>query len=475
MTLATLVIAGALAGLFFVLPLPMWLCIVPAVMAVVWWERCVEAGLVLMTLCSSWAVFSIRIPGLFSNARLPMVIVPAITIITGLGIMVRLTRNSRLKVFNAGTDVPVIVFLTLTLASSVVAWSSQRPPAMFKAYILSLALYLTCFGAYWTTACLVRSKREEGQCLLKLLIIALFLSAAPVAVMEFIGLGEAGGEVKYGQDIDGFLGGGFLGCYWVLVLSVAIGLLIKMRSVVIRAALAVVIAAGTAGLVIPYARAAWVGMGVAFTTILFRLKKTYCAMFLAACCLFLLWNPVWEAMLDTFTNRKIEGTYSRLRLWSAGIEIIRENPVIGVGPGNFGIFSSASRGPVRSSHNNYIEFAVESGVLAPIAIAAFLIVVWFAVSRVSNSHESPLISGTALGIVGALTGIAAASAFGDFLLPVRSNAGYVSISGSIYLWIFLGFVVGIRCRMRDKSDMPLAEKAAGQEEAGPQSQSDWEE
>jgi len=443
--------AAALGALFFVLPLPMWVALLPALAAVVWWERCVEAMLVLLVATSSWLVIPLKVPGLFSRPRLAMIMIPALTMLTALGMLARLASGRRVRVFSARTDAPALVFLSLALVSAVIAWSYQRPPAMFKQYALALSIYLTCFGAYWVTATLIRNREANSDKLLLWIVIAMLAASLPVAALEFVGWEQAGATVEYGQDIDAPLGGGFLGCYWVMMLSIALGLLLKLRHTLWRLALLPYIAMGVAGLIIPFARAAWVGGAVALATILFRLKKLYLALLLVGCSLLLLYDPVWQKALDLFTDRQIRGTYSRFTLWQGGLDLIKEHPLIGVGPGNYGYFSFTGKGPIYSAHNNYIEVAVESGVFELAAFVAFIAMVWLAIDQLCKRPGPPLRSGVALGALGALAGIAAASVFGDFLLPVRSNNGFVSISGSIYLWIVIGYMVGARDRLEGAS------------------------
>ena len=66
--------------------------------------------------------------------------------------------------------------------------------------------------------------------------------------------------------------------------------------------------------------------------------------------------------LDTLTGRTT--------IWSAGVEQFKEDPIIGVGAGTFGIAVRDELGATRAAHNVFIEAAVETGVIGLCFLAA---------------------------------------------------------------------------------------------------------
>lgn len=108
----------------------------------------------------------------------------------------------------------------------------------------------------------------------------------------------------------------------------------------------------------------------------------------------------WERMNSLITWQEInegESLQSRQALLWGGLKLIGDNPLLGVGPGNFGAAFVAnrpslatetaatgdarSRQPLGVAHNLYLEFFVECGVLAGVALLAV-----FACSAAGFSH-----------------------------------------------------------------------------------------
>lgn len=75
----------------------------------------------------------------------------------------------------------------------------------------------------------------------------------------------------------------------------------------------------------------------------------------------------------------------RLESWKAGLAMVADHPLFGVGPENFGRFAhqynpQAKEG--RIAHNEFIQTAAESGVLAGLALVAVVLLAWAALRRV---------------------------------------------------------------------------------------------
>ncbi len=134
-------------------------------------------------------------------------------------------------------------------------------------------------------------------------------------------------------------------------------------------------------------------------------------------------------MSSTFLGERIEkiddgSTKTRIKLYEKGINIIRENPIFGVGLSNY---SSLSGG--LYSHSNYIEVAANTGIVGFMLYYSIYVVLWIRLNRIKRMTNDPDI----LNIIGILR-----AAFFMILL--------VSFSGVIYYskleWIFLASAIG---------------------------------
>lgn len=112
------------------------------------------------------------------------------------------------------------------------------------------------------------------------------------------------------------------------------------------------------------------------------------------------------------------GTSTRLELWTAGLRMIKESPLTGVGLGNFKPMVSRYEGSAgeldKIAHNTYIEFAAELGIPG---LVVFLVILGctfrslqFVLRRAGPSTPQILVD-AAQGIYAGLVGVAVAIFF----------------------------------------------------------------
>ncbi|MCC6155671.1 MAG: O-antigen ligase family protein [Candidatus Hydrogenedentes bacterium] len=80
-------------------------------------------------------------------------------------------------------------------------------------------------------------------------------------------------------------------------------------------------------------------------------------------------NPSMDAMLDPNT------ALLRLGYWISGVHMFADNPITGVGLGNFGIayphYQILGAGDVKPAHNDYLQAACETGLFGLVAFLVF--------------------------------------------------------------------------------------------------------
>jgi hypothetical protein len=141
------------------------------------------------------------------------------------------------------------------------------------------------------------------------------------------------------------------------------------------------------------------------------------------------------------------------------LEIIRVNPLLGLGPANYYWYTPLF--PIRgyfvrfNSHNNYVDIVAQIGLLG---LACFL---WFAWElgrlglRLRNQAKEGFERAYIYGALGGLAGTLAAGMFADWVLPFVYNIGLRGFRMSILGWIFLGGVVSVEQIVRHRA-MPSA-------------------
>ena len=83
-------------------------------------------------------------------------------------------------------------------------------------------------------------------------------------------------------------------------------------------------------------------------------------------------KTTWER-LGTIHSEVAEGTFTnRTRIWTAGLEVYREHPIIGVGSGAFGESVYSRLDVPYVAHNSYLSILVELGTIGATLFAALL-------------------------------------------------------------------------------------------------------
>ena len=149
-----------------------------------------------------------------------------------------------------------------------------------------------------------------------------------------------------------------------------------------------------------------------------------------------------------------EYSYStRLDAWIILLEIIRVNPILGLGPANYYYYTPLYeiRGyAVRfNSHNQYLDLIAQTGVLGLVMIVWFFIAIWRVGWQLRNRVPEGFPRAYVYATLGGLAGTAASGMLGDWFLPFVYNVSIAGMRSSILGWLFLGGLVAIEQMVRN--------------------------
>jgi O-antigen ligase len=156
--------------------------------------------------------------------------------------------------------------------------------------------------------------------------------------------------------------------------------------------------------------------------------------------------PVMQLLPD-FLASDDYSVSTRLDAWIIMAEIIKVNPILGVGFGNYYWYTPLFR--IRgwtvtfNSHNNYVDIVAQTGL---VGLACFF---WFfaEAGRLGWQLRDRVPDGFAKGYVyGALGGLAAtlvAAMLGDWVLPFVYNIGLSGFRTGVLAWLFLGGLLAL--------------------------------
>lgn len=247
-----------------------------------------------------------------------------------------------------------------------------------KILVVWLAVWL---ASVWVS----RASRDE----VTMVMLCIAISGAALGILALLGTGpqslQQGGAVATNRATGSFTSPNQLGAYMVLALPLTIVLAAEKRGL-LRAVLLVAIGLDIAGLTLTLARAAIIGAIVAGLVLL--AWPSYRRVVLAGLAVVLVLavvNPkvVQNKEVQTVATR-LETVQSfssasggRLEVWSATPGIIADHALIGIGEGNFPLYSARSgvldvnAVPFDHAHNVVLTVAAETGLLG---LAFFL---WF--------------------------------------------------------------------------------------------------
>lgn len=133
----------------------------------------------------------------------------------------------------------------------------------------------------------------------------------------------------------------------------------------------------SAALLLTFTRGAWLGWGAAVFTILMLTRSPWRIWAVAGVVFFVTFMPMnlFTRLVSTF-DAKQESNFDRIRMLQAGVEMIKDHPVLGVGPANvkesYALYKKhdAPRARPPHLHNNVVQLWAERGILG---LAAYLV------------------------------------------------------------------------------------------------------
>jgi O-antigen ligase len=156
-------------------------------------------------------------------------------------------------------------------------------------------------------------------------------------------------------------------------------------------------------------------------------------------------------------------TITRLEAWRIMIEIIKVNPVFGLGMANYYFYTPLF--PILgykinfNSHNNYIDIIAQTGLVGLFCYLWFLgelgLLGWRMRSQVPEGFPRAYV----IGALGGLVGTLALGLLGDWVIPFVYNIGLEGFRSSMFAFLFLGGLVAL-ARMYNVSPSRSVEVSA---------------
>jgi O-antigen ligase len=200
-----------------------------------------------------------------------------------------------------------------------------------------------------------------------------------------------------------------------------------------------------AALILSLSRGGWIGflLGLVFmalalvTNRYFEQRKLVAALaggFLLVALVVLASTPVVER-IRTFEQRgETPNLRARVTVWGGAVEMIKDHPLLGTGPGTFATVFTQYQPPGFASryfmaHNDYLHFTSEVG-LPMIVILVWMIIALYRRGFAKLKNPSRLVRGATLGAMSGVTAILFHSIV-DFNLHIPANALLFTVLAAI--------------------------------------------
>ena len=140
---------------------------------------------------------------------------------------------------------------------------------------------------------------------------------------------------------------------------------------------------------------------------------------------------------------------TRLIAWKIiWVEIIKVNPLLGLGPANYyfytPLFPILGYSVQFNSHNNFVDIVAQIGLLGLACLLWFVVEMvllgWGLMKKVEEDFSRAYVIGVLAGLAGTL----AAGMLGDWIFPFVYNVGVRGLHTSVIGWIFMGGLVVIQ-------------------------------
>jgi putative inorganic carbon (hco3(-)) transporter len=277
---------------------------------------------------------------------------------------------------------------------------------------------------------------------LRILLGGFVVSGVAIGLITFSetkGLSSASTEFGGAEIVSGRLQGAFdspnqLGSFTALMVPVCTGLVFGARTVRWRVIAGIAVVLLLATLMLSLSRGAWVGAGVALLFMLVKLREARRLLLVLAVPAVVIGFFVWS-LTPTKTDVKVVGERARAItvlspyddrrvIYREAYREIRENPVLGVGPGGFPVASTrvVSESATLSyahAHNLYLNWAAEVGLPSLVIILGFALQLAFSARTASQGARvrgDPGDRAIVIGISAALLSVLVQGFF-DYVIP----------------------------------------------------------
>lgn len=288
-------------------------------------------------------------------------------------------------------DKPIMIFLLWTAVSVITA---NDPLEGLRSYLIRWIFPVVMYYATFLAMKRTNGVREIKLALVALLFLSCLLTIQNAALSGFVS--DRGGERAMVVAVIARQ----MGPWTVLILPLTVSLLFDKREAIYIRALSIL------AIILSFIMAVWEMQRTVFLAfflmlvlhaLLYHNKRwRFLIMYIVLGTVVFLSFEKIKNVIEIVRPAMLEGNpfapsanLDRLYLWEKGLEIVKDKPFLGIGPGGFALLKIGLYEPEPSSHNMFIEVALESGIVASIlfTVITFSPVVKFILLFLKNDSK----------------------------------------------------------------------------------------
>ncbi|MGL5795153.1 MAG: IctB family putative bicarbonate transporter [Waterburya sp.] len=284
------------------------------------------------------------------------------------------------------TPIHILVFLYWCIAAIATAFSPVKSAALSGFFTLTIYLGLFALGSQ-----ILRSSRWCNWIITSYLLTALLVSGYGIR-QQFFGVQQLAtwndpkSALAHDTRVYSYLGNpNLLGSYLLAAIALSVAVIFIWRGWIQKTLAVIMVMIDSACLYFTDSRGAWLAMAVLIGVLLLlfyywwreflpRFWRIWllplvfgslAGMFVVA---FISLEPLRLRLMSIFAGREDSSNNFRINVWEACFKIIKDYPLIGIGPGN-NAFNQIyprymnSRYPALSAYSVYLEHIVEMGYI----------------------------------------------------------------------------------------------------------------
>lgn len=390
--------------------------------------------------------------GLLKFTYIPLIEFPAVVIfaMTGLWLFKMIAYDRQLKFVATPSVTAVHYFIAIVLISFLIGQLPWFPVkgAQIETQIGGIIIFLTVFFLFLLAANQIRDIRW--------LKTTVYVLCAFGAIFSLAHLSRETTSLVL-NTFSRNVAGGSLFRMWIVILPLSMALYNKKLPAAIR--LLFLLAAGNMmyfGMIVnPHWVSGWVPSLVAVGTLLWVGAPRLAIPLTASAGVFLSFNHSF--ITNTLTGGdNTYSTISRLDAWRIMGEIIKVNPLFGLGPSNYyfytPLYNILGFYVEFNSHNNYVDLLAQTGILGLLCFLWFCWTIGTLGWRLRRQvPKGGFAHAYVLACLAGLGGTVVAGMLGDWVIPFYYNIGTSGLRASGLTWLFWGGMVALSQMMLNGS------------------------